>query len=195
MQTLYSSWALAFNINTESHNTLEIIHPEMWTAMSVRANTTLAAYTPLWWKGESERFSELECTCVLCARVCMSMCMRVCSGLWANDKLQIAIKFQCITSSMFVRVAFVLVCSVCVCVSSWCCILYYNNGINIWFTFIHYWMPTTKMKLSGNALWQKSHPSRLCTRWSGSNVSVCALRTLTYSDDDDGGGDGSCGVW
>lgn len=25
-----------------------------------------------------------------------------------------------------------------VCVSSWCCILYYNNGINIWFTFIHY---------------------------------------------------------
>lgn len=88
----------------------------MWTAMSVRANTTLTVYSLLWWKGESERFSELECTCVLCARVCLSMCMRVCSGLWANDKLQIAIKFQCITSSMFVRVAFVLVCSVCVCV-------------------------------------------------------------------------------
>lgn len=27
-------------------------------------------------------------------------------------------------------------------------------------------------------------------RWSGSNVSVCALSTLTYSDHDDGGSSG-----
>lgn len=145
----------------------------------VRVNTMLP-YSSMLWKRETEkkRLPEMECSCVCeCARVYISKrqatnCNKI--SMYNNE----FVCLHCIGIGMFECVR--------ACLYFWCCILY-NNGINIRFTFIHYWMPTTKMKLSGNALWQKSHPSRLYSMVGFKCQCVCIKNANTGNDDD-----GSC---
>lgn len=88
-----------------------------------------------------------------------------------NEWLQIAIKFN-VRHRECLFTLWLYLCGV---------YTQYNNGINIWFAFIHYWMPTGSGKEKDlyslaeeqRKAHKKSHPSWVvCSRWLGSDVNV-----------------------